>query len=60
MKKTLKIILLGLLLALPAGLTYAEERPMEKAPRDRGGEPMMQGRPDGWHAEYAGHEHDDA
>ncbi len=44
MKRTLKIVVLGLLLTLPAGLAYSQERPMEKAPRERGGQPIT---PDG-------------
>jgi hypothetical protein len=44
MKKTLSIVVLGLLLTLPAGLTYSQERPQERAPRERGGQ---RGVPDG-------------
>ena len=47
MKRSLKIAVLGLLLTLPAGWTYAQERPMEKAPRERQGQPMMPGGPMG-------------
>jgi hypothetical protein len=47
MKRTLKIIVLGLLLTLPAGLAYSQERPMEQAPRERPGQPNMPGGPMG-------------
>jgi hypothetical protein len=43
MKRTLKIVVLGLLLTLPAGLAYTQERPMEQAPRERAGQPNMPG-----------------
>ena len=45
MKRTLKIVVLGLLLTLPAGLAYAQQRPMEKSPRERAGQPIMPGGP---------------
>ncbi len=43
MQRTLKIVVLGLLLTLPAGLAYSQERPMEQAPRERAGQPNMPG-----------------
>ena len=47
MKGTLKLVVLGLLLTLTAGFAYSQERPMEKAPRERGGMPMRPGGPMG-------------
>ena len=54
MERTLKIVVLGLLLTLPAGLTYAQERPTEKAPRERRGQPILPGGPMGGMQNFGG------
>jgi hypothetical protein len=41
MKKVLRVAIVGLLLTFPAGLAYAQEHEMEKAPRAREGRPPM-------------------
>ena len=54
MKRTLEIIVLVLLLTLPAGLAYSQERPMEQAPRERAGQPNMAGGPMGGMRNFPG------
>jgi hypothetical protein len=39
MKKSFCVVVFGLLLILPAGLTYSQEHEMEKGPRAREGRP---------------------
>ena len=54
MKRKLRIVVLGLLLTLPAGLAYSQEYPMEKAPRERGGQAIMPGGPMGGMRTFGG------
>ena len=54
MKRKLRIVVLGLLLTLPAGLAHSQEYPMEKAPRERGGQPIMPGGPMGGMRNFGG------